>query len=149
MLGRTVVDEVEAENGGREAGLSLLPVDTVFREEKELKQTEGKVGTLTGFFSPLFGAAVKGYEIHMGDSGMQDQLVAAGDHVLGTYLHGFFDSVEVRRKLLSILAERTGKKLLPAAMEDAFEKQEKELDRLADLLRESLDWELIHRIIGR
>lgn len=149
MLGRTVVDEVGAENGGREAGLSLLPVDTVFREEKELKQTEGRIGTLSGFFSPLSGASVKGYEIHMGDSGMGDYLVTAQDHVLGTYLHGFFDCSEVRMKLFSALLERTGKKFMPVAMEDAFEKQERELDRLADALRESLDWELIHRIIGR
>ena len=148
MLGRTISDEAGAETGGSAKGLSLLPTDTRFREEKKLCRTEGRLGSLTGFFAPLSDTPVKGYEVHLGDSGTGDRLVVTKDHVLGTFLHGFFDSAVLRERLLKILFKRKGKKLPPLSLEEASVRQEKELDHLAKVLRESLDWELIYRSIG-
>ena len=148
MLGRTISDEVGAENGGSGEGLSLLPVDTRFRREKKLCQTEGRLGSLSGFFAPLSDTPVKGYEVHQGDSGIEDELVITKDRVLGTFLHGFFDSAVLRERLLKLLFEEKGKKLPPLSLEEASVCREKELDRLAEVLRERLDWELIYRSIG-
>ena len=148
MLGRTISDEAGAENGGSAEGLSLLPVDTKFREEKTLCQTEGRLGSLSGFFAPLSDTPVKGYEVHLGDCGLGDQLVITNDRALGTFLHGFFDSAVLRERLFAILFEEKGKKLPALSLEEASVRREKELDRLAEVLRDCLDWELIYRSIG-
>ncbi len=68
--------------------------------------------------------------------------------MLGTFLHGFFDSAVLRERLLKLLFEEKGKKLPPLSLEEASVCREKELDRLAEVLRERLDWELIYRSIG-
>ena len=78
--------------------------------------------------------------------------------VMGTYLHGVFDEPELRGALVNLLMERnsgefrgTGERgNIPAAvkMESARQMQEKQLDILADVLRESLDWKLIYEAIG-
>jgi adenosylcobyric acid synthase len=68
--------------------------------------------------------------------------------VLGTYIHGIFDTAEVTKALLQIIYDKKGKKEPVPEIEDAFLHQEKELNKLADVLRQSLDWELIYRAIG-
>lgn len=50
------------------SGLGLLPIETVFNEQKRTTNTEGKINSLSGFFEPLSGMNIKGYEIHMGQS---------------------------------------------------------------------------------
>lgn len=49
-------------------GLGLLPIETVFDEQKRTTNNEGKINNLSGFFEALSGMNVKGYEIHMGQS---------------------------------------------------------------------------------
>jgi cobyric acid synthase len=92
----------------------------------------------------------------LGDSQEKDGAVCGG--VLGTYLHGIFDEPELRSALVNLLSERkngargAGTKAAanPAAdaPESARRMQERQLDLLADVLRESLDWELIYGAIG-
>lgn len=82
-------------------------------------------------------------------------------NVLGTYLHGIFDETEFRGALLRLLRERKrggepdreraaapADNTVPEGLESARQMQERQLDVLADVLRESLDWELIYRAIG-
>ena len=140
MLGRSIKDPDDMEAGGTEEGLSLLDMDTVFAKEKVLKQAETRIDNISGDFSDLSGVDVKGYEIHMG---VGDKVFLAEKNVFGTYIHGIFDSPEFTGRLLNILRKKTGKNIHtdPGCSRD--EKREKELDKLADVLEESLDMNLI------
>jgi adenosylcobyric acid synthase len=74
--------------------------------------------------------------------------VITNNSVLGTYIHGIFDSPEFTEGLLRILYDKKGIKKEVPTIESAAVHQEKELNRLADVLRQSLDWELIYKIIN-
>lgn len=162
MLGRTVSDPENTEGGGSMRGLGLLPVDTVFHPKKMTTQARGTVGSLSGVFAGLSGTAVEGYEIHMGDTardaGAQPfctLIRADGTEVLdgcqaenayGTYLHGVFDAPGIALGLAQALAVRKGMTLDDAVL-DTAQIKEREYDRLADTVRQSLDMELIYRIL--
>lgn len=162
MLGRTVSDPEQTEGGGSLRGLGLLPIDTMFRAAKTTAQAGGTVGALSGAFAGLSGAAVDGYEIHMGETARDadatpfaaltrvDGTVVsdgcqAGD-VCGTYLHGVFDAPGLALRLARALAARKGVTLEDAAPDTAAYK-EREYDRLADAVRQALDMNLIYRIL--
>lgn len=162
MLGRTVSDPENTEGGGSLRGLGLLPVDTVFRPRKMTTQARGTVEKITGVLAGLSGTAVEGYEIHMGDTardaGAQPfctLIRADGTEVLdgcqeenayGTYLHGVFDAPGIALGLAQALAVRKGMTLDDAVL-DTAQIKEREYDRLADTVRQSLDMELIYRIL--
>ncbi|MBN2232837.1 MAG: cobyric acid synthase [Deltaproteobacteria bacterium] len=161
MLGREITDPHGVESGrGREPGFGLLPAVTQLVPEKVTVQCRGTV-LHDGFGAG--GAAVAGYEIHMGrtvidadlDSGAApllriadaadghpDGAVAAGGMVWGTYLHGIFDNDDFRRRLLAFLRRRTGKAHAVAGM-DFADRKARGLDGLADLLAAHLDLELV------
>jgi len=91
-------------------------------------------------------------------------------NVLGTYLHGIFDETPFRSALIDLLRKRkegtcsetgaaealhvrsshtlSGRESAFSGIESARQIQDRQLDMLADVLRESLDWELIYRAIG-
>ncbi len=165
MLGESVVDTggSEAASGSREAGLGLLPVDTEFGDVKETRQVRFKMNGGDGLLAGVAGVEGEGYEIHMGETApvegacpapaqylrYGDDLVRSGavsgdGRVMGTYVHGLFDSVDVRRALLGNVAAMHG---LPAPEVSAFSLDE-ELDRLADAVREHLDMGLINSLIS-
>lgn len=162
MLGRTVSDPENTEGGGSLRGLGLLPVDTVFHPKKMTTQARGTVGSLAGVFAKLSGTAVEGYEIHMGDTARAADaqpfctlIRADGTEVLdgcqaentyGTYLHGVFDAPGIALGLAQALAARKGM-TLDDAVRDTAQIKEREYDRLADTVRQSLDMELIYRIL--
>lgn len=141
ILGKRVEDE---------KGLSLLPVDTKFAGEKDLKQVEGVLPDIEGLYAPLSGMSYKGYEIHMGrtDVGSDDIKVITDRNVFGTYIHGFFDSAEIAEKMLQILFDMRGIKRDVPKLESRLMVQDRELDRLAESLRENLDMDLVYRAIG-
>ena len=68
MLGKRLCDPEQVEDGGELRGMGLLDVETVFRPEKHRAQTAGMVSCLSGQLEPLSGCAVRGYEIHMGET---------------------------------------------------------------------------------
>ncbi len=164
MLGRRIVDEngVEGKRGSFVRGMGVLPVETCFARDKARIRTEGETGEWKGALSALSHRRVSGYEIHMGrtypltdgDGGEEAVCFAAfGDRrdgcvsgqVMGTYLHGVFDEEEFRSALVRCLCERKG---IPyegggGIAYDTY--RERQYDRLADILRESLDWEEIFR----
>jgi adenosylcobyric acid synthase len=166
MLGESIVDAEgsEAPPGSVERGLGLLPVETVFREAKETRQVLFKLNGGHGLLAGAAGVEGEGYEIHMGETRPVegacpapaqylrdgDDLVRAGTVsgdglVMGTYVHGLFDSEEVRRVLLGNVASIHG---LPEPDVRAFS-LDAELDRLADGVRAHLDMPLIYGLIGR
>ena len=68
MLGQSVLDPLCSEAGGSEEGLGLLPVETVFREDKYTRQRSGRTLHLEGAWTALSDLPVSGYEIHMGET---------------------------------------------------------------------------------
>ena len=110
MLGNTVDDPHGLEgSAGRSNALGLLPVHTVLKAPKTTTISEFKWDGTPG----------KGYEIHMGETVLEaespllsisrrngiraegaDGCVSKCGKVLGTYLHGFFDSAAILSKWL-------------------------------------------------
>lgn len=95
-------------------GMGLLPCETEFTPSKARTCTAAKV--LTG---PFAGAAMEGYEIHMGrtkrlagqplcrlENGQEEG--AMQGNVFGTYLHGLFDEGSLTEALASWLLARKG-----------------------------------------
>jgi len=157
MLGQRVIDAEGVEGGGEISGLGLLPTVTEFTAEKRRTRVAGTVQPIGGLFASLTGAALEGYEIHMGrtfgaeahplallDTGEHDGCQA--ENVYGTYLHGFFDSVPCREAVLGALAAKKGV-TLGQAPGDWAEYKNGQYELLAQGVREHLDLPLIYRIL--
>ena len=189
MMGNILSDPEGVEEGGRMAGMGLLPVETNFREEKVRTRIRGEIRC--GSWS---GCPVEGYEIHMGDSRLEDDAVYGNDSpsdglgrisgagefstwisladgrpdgvinreetVMGTYLHGIFDDGVFFVRFMDTLMERyhltekngTASEQSPGKSSvrrpDMKTYKEAEYDKLADLIRRSLDMEKIYEIMG-
>jgi adenosylcobyric acid synthase len=153
MLGREISDPfgIESACGRTLAGLGLLPVRTELAREKTLARTAAR--------HLASGCEVCGYEIHHGltEGGDLAPLIRREDGesigvgtetglLWGTYLHGIFDADGFRRWFIDRLRERRGLAALDriAAAYDL----EPALDRLADVVRKSLNMDEIYRIMG-
>lgn len=168
MLGRVVRDPNRVEGDIECAeGLGLLEVYTEIKTSKVTTQVEGKVlNGLPGCAGMLGGSAVRGYEIHMGDTQLGtgvrsfislkrcgsnaevlDGAVSPSGNVLGTYVHGIFDSAEFTSKFVRFLGDKKGLHLDEYSF-DFNKYKESEYDRWADVVRESLDLRRIYSIIG-
>lgn len=162
MLGQSIEDRENLEYGGRMPGLGLLDIDTVFAQEKVRTRVTGRVVHSEGLFRELQGASFDGYEIHMGRSVLREgarhflQLDdgtkryedgSCKERVCGCYVHGLFELEEFTSRLIRILMKSKGldaDRLAPLSYRDYKEQQ---YDRLAAVLRESLDMEQVLRII--
>ena len=71
--------------------------------------------------------------------------ISLDGNVLGTYLHGLFHNGSLRRSILGELANRKGVPFRPA--ERVISKEE-QYNRLAALVRSSLDMECIYRAVN-
>lgn len=152
LLGGFISDPDNTEGGGGIRGLELLRADTVFTSEKRRVRTSGKFADITGGFGFLSGAEFSGYEIHMGRTETAEApLLSTGDgafsgNVCGCYIHGIFDSSEVSGRLVSELFRRKGLTYTGSPVDRNAYKQS-QYDLLAESVRESLDMELIYRIV--
>ena len=158
MLGLEIHDPLGVEGGGRQKGLGLLPVRTAFTQEKTLCSSAGTTLQLGAPFAGLSNLNVAGYQIHMGQTTLEGGipfclLADAGEDgcvagtVMGTYLHGLFDSVPFTQALIDMLLARKG---ISGARINAPVRaacREQQLDVLADTLRTSLDMDLVYRIL--
>lgn len=107
MLGKTIADPHGIEGAPSVVdGLGLLDIETIMRPEKQVHNVEGR--------SAIFDASVTGYEIHIGETtgpdctrpvvsigGKLDGAVSSSGQVMGTYLHGYFDSGALRKAWLA------------------------------------------------
>ena len=166
MLGREIDDPGCLESGRQKTrGLGLLPVRTRIRDEKITRRVEVKARRAVpvlgiGPTSPGFG----GYEIHMGESMMEGRPVLSIDrldgtggdvqdgalheslNVFGCYIHGLFENSVVREGFLNYLRERKG--LSPSDVETDWEElREDRLDRLAGIVRSSVDMDVVHSLL--
>jgi adenosylcobyric acid synthase len=151
MLGSALHDPEGVEEKGSLEGLGLLPCETVFVQEKLRRRTDARCSE-----GPFAGAALHGYEIHMGRTkrlgGTPFCVTAEGEEegtaegcIFGTYLHGLFDTGELTEKLAAFLAERKGIELPPVKLETKEAWQDRQYDLLAGAVRESLDMDAVWR----
>jgi adenosylcobyric acid synthase len=140
MLGRSVADPQGLEDApGGSDGLGLLELDTVLEAEKRLINVEA---TWLAAAAP-----VRGYEIHMGVSrgaALERPLLRLADgrtegacsddgQILGSYVHGLFDTPEALAALLVWAGVRD------AVSVDLAARREADIERLADALEAHCD----------
>lgn len=147
MLGRTLSDPLEVEGGGSLDGMGLLESTTVFSAEKTTTRTACSFPACRGLFAPLSGCPLDGYEIHMGQS---ERLFTVSGSVLGTYLHGLFDSPQLVERLVGLLMEEKGLAWQgEESQESLWNYKQRQYDKLAQILRGSLDLMKIYEIVER
>ena len=170
MLGRELADPLGLEGEpGSMAGLGLLEVDTVLRAHKQLRNVRGRLANLAQArgSEPADGegAALAGYEIHMGvtsgpglarpaawlaEAGdaelagpeaagvvalRPDGALSADGQILGSYVHGLFDAPAALAALLSW----AGLDVSVGGAVDLAARREADLDRLADAVEAHVD----------
>ncbi len=104
MLGTRVADPHRVESDmGAVAGLGLLDVETTFIAEKSTQQTQVQAIGGAGWLHDLAGHTLHGYEIHIGQTTVQNAWLASGSsatstngRVWGCYLHGLFENDVLR-----------------------------------------------------
>jgi adenosylcobyric acid synthase len=168
MLGKQIVDGVES-GVAQMAGLGLLDVETQFASEKVTTQVSARCqATLPGMLAGCVEQPVAGYEIHMGasrlgaeaqpfacislrngepESTFEGAVNSTGD-VLGSYIHGLFDSGPFCRALLNGLRLRKGLAIFDGPVVDYHDHKQRQFDILADTLREHIDIARIYRIMN-
>jgi adenosylcobyric acid synthase len=139
MLGMQIDDPYGLEGAaGSSPGLGLLDFGTVLEPQKQLRTVRGQLC--------LENAPVNGYEIHAGvstgpglntavrlDDGRTDGGLSEDGQVLGTYLHGLFETPEACSALLRWAG------LGDVQAVDYHALRERDIERLADLVEAHLD----------
>lgn len=150
-------------------GMSLLNSMTSFGQKKVTTQVEGVISRDENLLHDLCGTKVNGYEIHMGateyDEGcvpfikINKSLISGTKpvggvmnkegNVFGTYIHGIFDNMEFTVGFINNIRKRKGLGLVVYDKSMDFNAyKEKQYDKLADILRSSLDMKKIYEIAG-
>ncbi|MEN8618530.1 cobyric acid synthase [Shewanella baltica] len=164
MLGQSIADPLGIEDSaGDTAGLGYLPLSTELKAEKQLRRLSGELRLLGQR------VAVKGYEIHCGESSyliprieqtnaplqlipestslaapamsFADGLQSYDGQILGTYLHGLLDSPDACQLILRWAGLNDAKTI------DINQIREQQLERLADVLAEHLDMQKLQPIL--
>lgn len=148
MLGGSIHDPFGLEGEpGNSAGLGLLAIATTLERHKQLRNVTGRLA--------LDEAPVSGYEIHAGvtsgealerpaahlDDRIEGALSADGQ-ILGTYLHGLFESAPACDALLRWAGLREPQ------TPDYHQIRDANIDRLADACETHLNLGAIERILG-
>lgn len=147
MLGQTIKDPRGVESSTVCArGLGLLALQTTLAEQKTLSN-------VTGYFRDR-NISVSGYEIHAGVSegaalsnpaflinGMPEGAISIDGQILGTYLHGVFESPEACQALMNWAGLDDAEQIDYAAL------RERGIDRLADAIEQSLDTTQLQNLI--
>jgi adenosylcobyric acid synthase len=164
ILGKKILDPQQVESEKTEVeGLGLLDVVTEFAAEKSTTQVTARVLTSAGLLAGTEGLELNGYEIHMGQTQSKEGAAAfkitatpqgPADYtdgtinpegtVLGTYMHGLFHNDAFRQVFLDNLRKHWG---LGGERSPNNINKDKEYDKLADLVRASLDIPAIYRIM--
>lgn len=163
MLGERLYDPYYSESRIPEmAGLGLLDLTCTFENEKTTVQSRGVVNSKAGWMSELNGVLVEGYEIHMGVNdygpGCEPFLFLNGrehpdgvsnkeGNVMGTYLHGLFDTGAFGRALINKVKKDKGIAVSDEEILTMEEFRERELNKAADIVRANLDMDAVYEII--
>ncbi|TVT92349.1 cobyric acid synthase [Pseudomonas sp. RGB] len=149
MLGEQVHDPLGLEGlAGSSDALGLLAFSTTLEQEKQLRNVRGRL--------LLEDAEVSGYEIHAGvtagsalsnaavllDDGRSDGALSEDGQILGTYLHGVFETPAACSALLRWAGLQDVQEV------DYHALRERDIERLADLVEHHLDTELLRKLCG-
>lgn len=159
MLGETIVDFHAVETNQKSVeGLCLLNQYTEFQEEKTTTLVEG--------YDNLFNQKIRGYEIHMGhtkkaedirnfatidsidlmtskyDGGMNEDKT-----VIGTYIHGIFDSSDFTRSYINMIRESKGLLAIEATVKNYWEYKDEQYEELAKIVRDNMDMKKLYSIL--
>ena len=171
ILGNVIHDENKKESKhGTINGLGLLDIESEFsRAYKIVTQSVATVpdeinGLAGEIFNNIKGEEVTGYEIHEGTTKLntsspflnikqgqgnnEDGLIdgASNGNVFATYLHGIFHNYNIRREFLNYIRVKKGLKAKYG--EDTYSAQKDySLNRLAEIVEENLDMDIIDRLI--
>lgn len=149
MLGEQVHDPLGLEGPeGSSDGLGLLAFSTTLEAEKQLRNVHGRL--------VLEEAPVSGYEIHAGvtrgaalaqpavrlDDGRSDGACSDDGQILGTYLHGLFETPAACSAVLRWAGLQDVQEV------DYHGLRERDIERLADLVEQHLDTRLLRQLCG-
>lgn len=168
MLSEELKDPYLVETYEKIKGMGLLNTVTVFERNKVRTRVRGEIRPMAGEFRELSGITFEGYEIHMGNTfslngdslervaelNYSDQTGEISkpdgfirDNILGTYVHGIFDNEELLSGIIKILLKKKGLSAENIKIMNLKEHKESQYNLLADTMRESLDMELIYKIL--
>lgn len=148
MLGQWIHDPdgLEGEAGSC-TGIGLFDMSTTLAADKQLKNIQGTLA--------LNGATVTGYEIHMGVTAYHspyasavclphglDGAMSKDGLILGTYIHGLFESPAACTTLLSWAGLND---VQPFDYQDLHEKA---INRLADTIEHHMNTELLYSLLN-
>ena len=158
MLGEEILDphKVESENLSVK-GIGIIPCITKLTTEKTMTRSEGITS---------LGDKVYGYEIHMGETiakgeynyfvnltssngeetSINDGYISEDRKIMATYLHGVLDSSSFRETILNAIRREKGLIEKKSSKYEAI--RDKEIDKLASIVRESIDIDSIYDIMG-
>jgi len=173
MLGNSLNDPQGVEsNLEKIEGMKLLDIDTTFQGEKITTRVKARGIDMSvdvyGYeihmgickyghrAKPLF----KIYENNGGHSSLEgerssfeggqpsslDGAINEGGNIMGTYIHGILDGVEFREYIVNAL--RIKKAMKPKKSKVYESLREIEIDKLADIVRDSIDMDAIYKIMG-
>lgn len=168
MLGCSISDPDQVEEGGTMRGMELLPVETVLQHEKKRCQVEGKLPRVEGIFQKMSHCAYHGYEIHMGHTSYREDF-CTGNHpgeggksnrvetpivsacnvgnIYGSYIHGLFDDGKIADSIVQALAKKKGITIEDGSYLDYQTFKEKQYDKLADTVRAYLNMEEVYGML--
>ena len=170
MLADSLYDPYNVESNLKSiSGLGLLDMKVTFGKEKTTAQAKGEVTADIGVLSGLKGCRIEGYEIHMGENAYGSEVtecIAADErngekvkvvdgvcnvqgNVFGSYIHGLFDSGAFLRGIINNLRLSKGYTADTSESIPYSEYKTKQYDKLADILRNSLDIDKIYKIMRK
>ena len=159
LLGKKISDpnHVESELDEIE-GLGLLDVETQMQGTKRTTQVQAEHE----------GQLLEGYEIHMGETEISDQVspfsrivlqngeetsrydgaVSLDKRIQGTYLHGVFDNSQWTRDYLNQIRLEKGLEPITDQAIDLKEFKDLQYDKLAAIIRDAVDMKKIYQIMN-
>ncbi len=163
MLGETLRDPLHTESRIPEmAGLGLLNFDVTFNAEKRTVQAHGAIKCESGWLHDHDGLMLDGYEIHSGENTFgpgcvpflylngraePDGVTNAQGNVLGSYLHGIFDTGAFWRAVVNHLRAEKGLDANTGDVLTITQFRDREFDRMATIVRQNLDMDAVYKII--
>lgn len=173
MLGNKIINGEKVENDVEQiCALEFLDIETEFKNSKVTTQVKGRISNDYGILNDCLDKYIEGYEIHMGRTtsigskaipfveiqevlGNEEKKIEGYRNevgsVMGTYIHGIFDSLEFTNTLLNNLKAKKGiqeNKIEVLKYETFTEMKNREYTKLSNVLRDSLDMEKIYKIIN-
>lgn len=152
MLGKSIHDPQGVESKqSLTTGLGLMNIETTLKNNKQLYNVSGKLLIDKAAKHP----DINGYEIHAGiTTGLDlnnplvqlddytDGAISTDNKVIGTYLHGLFESNDACHALLNWAGLKVTKH------QNYCQRREDDINRLADAIEQHLDMSFINKLLN-